>query len=63
MDGGSRAADAAERAQSMLAQVREGVERYVQLKLAAIVLRREIGRYRARNQAPVLKRASEISRG
>jgi uncharacterized protein YhaN len=60
MDGGSRAAEAAERAQSSLAQVREGLERYVQLKLASIVLRREIERYRADNQTPVLKRASEI---
>ena len=60
MDGSSRAADAAETAQSSLAQIRDGMERYVRLRLACIVLRNEIEQYRAKNQGPVLKRASDI---
>jgi uncharacterized protein YhaN len=60
MDGSPRAADAAERAQSSLAQIRDGIERYARLRLACIVLHREMEQYRAKNQGPVLKRASEI---
>jgi uncharacterized protein YhaN len=60
MDGSSRAADAAEKAQSSLAQIRDGIERYARLRLACIVLKREMEQYRAKNQGPVLKRASEI---
>ncbi|MEW6713541.1 MAG: AAA family ATPase [Nitrospirota bacterium] len=60
MDGNSRAAEAAENAQSVLAQLREGVERYVRIKLAAEILRDEIERYRLQHQGPILKRASEI---
>ncbi len=60
MDGSARAAEAAEKAQSTLAQLREGVEQYVHLKLAAEILRDEIERYRSQHQAPILKRASEI---
>ncbi len=60
MDGSSRAADAAEKAQSSLAQIRDGMERYVRLRLACTVLRKEIEQYRAKNQGPILKRASEI---
>lgn len=60
MDGSARAAEAAEKAQSTLAQLREGVEQYVHLKLAAEILRDEIERYRSQHQGPILKRASEI---
>ncbi len=60
MDGSSRAAEAAENAQGILAQLREGVERYVRIKLAAEILRDEIERYRLQHQGPILKRASEI---
>jgi len=60
MDGSPRAAEAAEKAQSTLAQLREGVEQYVHIKLAAEILRDEIERYRSEHQAPILKKASEI---
>jgi uncharacterized protein YhaN len=60
MDGGGDAARAAERLQEVRASIREGVDRYVQLKLAAAVLRREIERYRKESQDPVLSRAGHI---
>jgi uncharacterized protein YhaN len=60
MDGSSRAADAAEKAQSSLAQIRTGLERYAGLRLASIILHGEIGKYRAAHEGPVLKRASDI---
>ena len=60
MAGGEAAAREAERAQEVLADLRESVERYARLRLAAAVLRREIERYRAENQDPVLRRAEEL---
>lgn len=60
MDGSPRAAEAAQRAQSALAQLRDGIERYARLRLACLVMNREMERYRAKNQGPVLTRASEI---
>jgi uncharacterized protein YhaN len=60
MDGSSRAAVAAENAQSSLAQIRVSLERYVNLRLASIILRGEIEKYRAVHQGPVLKRASDV---
>ncbi len=59
MTGGDAAARAAERAQEALAGLREDVERYARLRLAAGILRREIERYRAENQDPLLARAAE----
>jgi uncharacterized protein YhaN len=58
--GGDAAARAAEREQEILAGLREDVERYTRLRLAAAVLRREIERYRAENQAPLLRRAGDL---
>jgi uncharacterized protein YhaN len=60
MDGSSRAADAVEKAQSSLARIRAGLERYAGLRLASIILHGEIERYRAAHEGPVLKRASDI---
>lgn len=60
MDGGTGAADAAEAAQRHLADVRSGVERFVRVRLAADVLRREVERWRAAQEGPVVARASEI---
>ncbi len=60
MDGSSNAAEIAENMQNHTAQIREGVNRYIQLRLAAIVLRKEMERYRQENQDPVLRRASEL---
>lgn len=58
--GGDAAAQAAERAAEALARVRDGVDRYVRLRLAGILLRRRIERYRVENQAPLLRRAGEL---
>jgi uncharacterized protein YhaN len=58
--GGDAAARAAEKAEEVLARLREGVDRYVRLRLAGTLLRREIERYRAENQAPLLRRAGEL---
>jgi uncharacterized protein YhaN len=58
--GGDAAARAAERAAEALARTRDGVDRYVRLRLAGTLLRRRIERYRAENQAPLLRRAGEL---
>jgi uncharacterized protein YhaN len=60
LTGGDAAARAAERAQEVLAGLRENVERYARVRLAAAILRREIERYRAENQDPLLARAGEL---
>ena len=60
MDGSGRAAEAAEAAQQSLAEIRAHTDRYLQLRLASAILRREIERYRTENQAPLLKRSSEL---
>lgn len=57
---GRPAAEDAQEASGVLTQVREGVERYLPLKLASLVLRREVERYRALNQDPVLRQANEV---
>lgn len=60
IDGTSTAAVEAERAQSIMAGARESVERYMRLRLASAILRREIENYRVRNQGPLLTRAQEL---
>ncbi len=60
IDGSAAAAEASERAQSALAEVRDNAERYVQLQLAVAILRRAIESYRRTSQGPVLKRAKEL---
>lgn len=60
MDGEGKALEAAEKAESALARMREEAERYARLHLASILLSREIERYRETNQGPVLRLASEI---
>ncbi len=62
MDGVQEAADAAVEAQETLAAIRYYVETYTRTKLAALLLDREIKRYREENQGPVLQRAGEILR-
>ena len=54
----SAAAQAASLAQESLARARTAAERYVRVRLAAIILAREIERYREKNQGPILTRAS-----
>jgi uncharacterized protein YhaN len=56
---GGGAAREAERSQEILAGLKENVRRYTRVRLAGIVLRREIERYRAENQDPLLSRAAE----
>ena len=60
MDGSAKAAEAAEISQSILAAIRANVDRYVRLRMASLILRREIERYRAENQGQLLSRASQL---
>ncbi len=60
MNGEAQAARAAEEEQAVLARIRVDAGRYVELRLAARLLRHEIERYRAAHQDPLLARASEI---
>ncbi len=60
MDGSAAAAEASERAQSALAEARDGAEQYVKLRLASLLLRRAIETYREASKGPVLKRANEL---
>lgn len=60
MRGVSGATEAAERAQGLLADIHDTAERYLRLRLAYLVLRRQIARYRAEHEGPILHRASEF---
>jgi uncharacterized protein YhaN len=60
MDGNDAAAQAADEAQLALAEMQDLSERYMQVTLAASVLRKSIDRYREQHQAPLLTRASEL---
>lgn len=60
MDGSAAAAQAAEEAQSHLARIRTDAERYMHLRMAERMLRREIERYRREHQGPLLGRAGEL---
>jgi len=60
MNGSGRAADASEKAQAIVAEIREGVNRYVRLRLASMMLGREIERFRVSHQGPILSRASAL---
>jgi len=60
MDGNAAAAQAADEAQFALAEMQNLSKRYMQVHLAASVLRKSIDRYREQNQGPLLKRASEL---
>ncbi|MHB8110482.1 MAG: AAA family ATPase [Syntrophorhabdaceae bacterium] len=59
-DGSSVAANASEDAQGQLAVIISGTERYLRLKIAAMILDQQIEDYRKKNQAPVLSRAGEV---
>ncbi|MCF6291103.1 MAG: AAA family ATPase [Desulfobacterales bacterium] len=58
MDGSARAAEAAEKMERVGAGIRRLVDQYTRIKLAAMVLKDEIERYREEHQDPVLKIAS-----
>ncbi len=60
MRGDSGAAEASAQAQEALAKVRVDLERYVRAKAAAVLLAREIDRYREENQGPMLTKASQL---
>jgi uncharacterized protein YhaN len=56
----TEALDAAEEAEGVLEELRAQAEQYFLLRLASIVLRRGIERYREENQSPVIKKAGEF---
>jgi uncharacterized protein YhaN len=58
MDGSGKAAEMMEKAEASLARVRRLAGRYVRLKLAGQVMKREIELYRREHQDPVLRIAS-----
>jgi uncharacterized protein YhaN len=58
--GRAPSADAAERVESLLAGLRDDVEQYACLKLADLLLRRSLERYREHNRNPIVERASEL---
>jgi uncharacterized protein YhaN len=59
MDGGARAVEIADEREAILARVGHDAESYVRLRLAALILREQIERYRQENQGPLLDRASD----
>ncbi|MBS0264953.1 MAG: AAA family ATPase, partial [Planctomycetes bacterium] len=60
MDGSSKAADAQNEAEHLLAAIRGDAEQYVRCRLAAAILSRAMERFRQTSQGPVLARASEL---
>ncbi|MBF0476617.1 MAG: hypothetical protein HQK59_12465, partial [Deltaproteobacteria bacterium] len=54
LTSGEAAAEAAEEAQHILAQISHQAEHYLRLRLASAILGREIERYREANQDPIL---------
>lgn len=56
----SGAAEASAQAQEALERVRTSVERFVRAKVGAVILAREIERYREENQGPMLTKASQL---
>jgi uncharacterized protein YhaN len=63
MDGSDRAAEMAEKSQTLLARLQRDVARYATLKLASAVMHRGIERYREKKQGPILARASALFAG
>lgn len=60
MDGSSKAAQAAERAEQLLAGIIPDAEQYLRLTIARLILEEQVERYRQDNQTPVLRRAGEL---
>ena len=58
MDGSDLAAQKEGEAQSVLAGMRRLADRYIRVRLAALLLKREIERYRQEHQGPILAAAS-----
>ena len=59
-DGSDMAAAASEEAEQHLAAMYSGIEQYLRLQIAALILEQRIEEYRQKNQAPVLARAGEL---
>ena len=59
-DGSDTAAAASEEAEQHLAAMVSGIEQYLRLQIAALILEQRIEEYRRKNQAPVLARAGEL---
>lgn len=60
LDGSSMAAEAAERAEELVAGLVPDVEQYLRLQIARLILEQQQEQYRKENQTPVLKRAGEL---
>jgi len=60
MDGSSLAAEAAEKMEQVAARIRRLARQYTKIKLATMVLKDEIERYREKHQDPVLQIASRF---
>lgn len=58
MDGSTQAAEASEMMEQVATRIRRLVDQYTRIKLATVVLKDEIERYREEHQDPVLKIAS-----
>ena len=60
LSGGSKAAQITEEMESILADLREATEEYVQLTLASSRMKEEFEKYRQKNQGPLLTRAGQL---
>jgi uncharacterized protein YhaN len=60
MDGNAKAAEEAEKAQEILAKMRDDVEHYIRLRMGWLILHREIERYREENQGELVARAADL---
>jgi len=59
-DGSDMAAAASEEAEQHLAAMVSGIEQYLRLQIAALILEQRLEEYRQKNQTPVLARAGEL---
>ncbi len=59
-DGNANAAHASEEAEQHLTSIVAGVEHYLRLQIAALLLKQRIEEYRKQHQTPVLLRAGEL---
>jgi len=60
MDGSDAAAELAERSQDVVARTREKVEHYMRIRMAYLILREQIERFKEENEEPLLARAGEL---
>lgn len=59
-DGSAKASQLAEESQQLLAEMREGVEQYVRLRLSSLLLKHAIQAWREKNQGALVARAGEL---